>query len=205
MLADAFPERAAAPPQPTWRRAAVSGAVLVLHFLILYTLLHALVATERPRLVARKEITIYFPPKPKAEPDRKKVQQQLSPENPVAPTITTSPITIPPLPPHPPSSDQDGIGRLGRYLNNCSAGNYRALSPQEWAYCLGGMATQDHSGTVTLGDIRTLWEKQHPKSLPNPKEADGFVACPHDDPRRRMGLPCFQHNGERPSVSNGQQ
>jgi hypothetical protein len=142
---------------------------------------------------------------PKAEPEKKKPEpptEAVTP--PVSPFDTTAPITIPP--PRPRSGDEDGLGRFGRYLNNCSAGNYEKLTPQEWADCLGGLATRRDPGTVTLGDVRTLWEKQHPpKPRANPDDADGFVECAHNDPKRLMGLPCFQHNGRRPTILNGQQ
>jgi hypothetical protein len=203
MLADAFPERNQPPPL-SWRRSGVGITVLLLHLIVLYGLLHAVVVSLRPKATTQ-EITILFPAQPKTEPKEKREPPPPSSVDEI-PRENTAPITIPPLISKPHSTEEDGIGRLGRYLNNCSAGNYKALSDQEWADCLGGMATRDRDGnTIRLGDVRTLWEKQHPKSVPNPKEATGFVACAHDDPNRLKGLPCFQHDGERPSVLNGQQ
>jgi hypothetical protein len=203
MLADAFPERNPQPPL-SWRRSGVGVAVLLLHLILLYALLHAVVASIRPKPTAQ-EITILFPAQPKKQPKEKQPPPPPSSIDQV-PRENTAPITIPPLIRKPHSTEDDGIGRLGRYLDNCSAGNYGALSEQEWANCLGGMATRDRNGdTIKLGDVRTLWEKQHPKTVPDPKEAKGFVGCAHDDPKRLMGLPCFQYNGEKPSVANGQQ
>jgi hypothetical protein len=204
MLADVFPERSR-PPELNWRRTSVGIAVALLHFIILYGLLHGIVMTRRA-VPASREITILFPEPPKT-PEKNKEEDKKPPSVTAVEPDNTAPITIPPVTtvkPH--STEDDGIGRLGRYLNNCSAGNYNALSPQEWANCLGGMATQDRNGdTIRLGDVRTLWEKQHPKKVINPKEANGFVECARSDPRYRMGVPCFQYSGDRPSIANGQQ
>jgi hypothetical protein len=204
MLADVFPERNQPPPL-SWRRSAVSAAVFLLHLLLLYGLLHAVAVTRRSKTLTPEEITILFPTQRKTESEKKTEPQPLPTVNEIPPD-TTAPITIPRLTTKPHSTEDDGIGRLGRYLNNCSSANYGSLTEQEWANCLGGMATQDRNGnTIKLGDVRTLWEKQHPKATPNPNEATGFGECAHDDPRRRMGLPCFQHDGDRPSILNGQQ
>jgi hypothetical protein len=205
MLADALPERAF-PPTQNRRRLAAAAIVAVLHFVFLYALLQAISIQAVPRILKEVvPITIWLPQPPKKETEKKKPEPPPAAVAPAEPVIRTAPITVPQIPVRPHSTEDEGFGRLGRYLNNCSAGNYAALTPQEWANCLGGMATRDHN-TVTLGQVRTLWELQHPgQAPPNPKEATGFGECAHNDPNRLMGLPCFQHNGEKPSVANGQQ
>lgn len=205
MLADALPERA--PPKPDAQRRIVAAAIVaLLHAVFLYALLQAINIHAVPKILKQVvPITIWLPPPPQKEEEKKKPELPPTAVAPAEPIIRTAPITVPDIPVRPHTTEDDGIGKLGRYLNNCSAGNYSALSKQEWADCLGGMATRDH-GTVTLGQVRTLWELQHPpKAPPNPKEATGFGECAHNDPNRLMGLPCFQHNGEKPSVANGQQ
>jgi hypothetical protein len=207
MLADAFPERAfAVAPNPR-RRAGVAVAVALLHLILLYGLLHAVNIRALPKAVIERTITIWLPPKPpKAEPKKEKETQPLpSLEAPTVREPRTAPITVVPLPARPKPSDEDGMKKLGRYLENCSAGNYAALTQQEWANCLGGIGTKDPN-TVRLGDVHTLWEAQHPAKAPaNPNDATGFGECAHNDPKRLMGLPCFQHDGQKPSVLNGQQ
>jgi hypothetical protein len=204
MLADVFPTRSG-PPRQGWQRTGATAAVVALHLLLLFLLLNAVVAGHREKLIPTREIEIFFPQPPKSEK-----KEKVPPKPPDITAIqpeTTAPITIPPLTtarPH--ASEDDGIGRLGHYLNNCSAGNFGALSQQEWANCLGGMATIDRNGnTIKLGDVRSLWEKQHPQQQVNPNEAHGFVECAAGDPRKLMGVPCFQFNGNKPSVANGQQ
>lgn len=207
MLADAFPERAAPAPDHR-RRAGMAALALLLHAVLLYGLLHAINVRAVQKVVAQVPVTIWFPlTPPKKEPDKKKPEPEAAPQTPAAQEPKTAPITIPRSVLVRPHSDEDGIGKLGRYLDNCSAGNYERLSPQEWANCLGGMATRDHNGnTIKLGDVRTLWEMQHkPPPQPDAKQATGFGECAHDDPRRLQGLPCFQHNGDAPTISNGRQ
>jgi len=208
MLADAFPERAAAAKADNRRRAIAAVAVGLLHAFFLLALIRAVAVHGIDKVIPRAPIEIiYLLQPPPAATDKKKQEEQHAPEIiPANREPTTAPITIAPLPPRPRSSDEDGIGKLGHYLDNCSSGNYQALSQQEWANCLGGLATRDKSGTVKLGDVRTLWEMQHPPPPPaNPKQADGFVDCARNMPQRNLGLPCFQHDGQRPSVQNGQQ
>jgi hypothetical protein len=203
MLADAFLERAATEPY-NWRRAGAAVGVAFLHLLFLYVLLHAVTVFVAPKMLKQVPVTIWLPQPPKKNLEEKK---PLPPPPVEARSVEpkTAPITIPNVPAARPHSDEDGMGRLGHYLNNCGAANYSALSEQEWANCLGGMATRDGK-TITLGQLKTLWEMQHPPKAPaNPREATGFGECAHDDPRRLMGLPCFQHNGDKPSVLNGQQ
>jgi hypothetical protein len=201
MLADAFPERAHPDPQP-WRRAAIVAGVALLHLLFIFVLLEAANVKIVPQIVKREPITIWLPPpKPKLEPQKKK-QEKEQQEIDASKPLHTAPITVPP-PSNAPPTDKDGLGRFGRYLKNCSAADYDKLTPQEWANCLGGAATQDN--TVKFGNITTPWERQHPQPFINPKEAHGFGGCAHDDPRRLKGMDCFQMSGQKPSTSNGQQ
>jgi hypothetical protein len=207
MLADAFPERASRQPQ-TRRRAGTAALVILLHVIVLYGLVQAVYVQVSPqKLIERIPVTIWMPlTPPKKAPEKKKEvtpSQQIDASR--VPIMRTAPITMPPTPARPHSTDEDGFGKFGRYLNNCSEGNYSALSKQEWANCLGGYATRGDS-PVRIGDVQTLWEQQHPPPpKANPKEAHGFGECAHNDPKRLMGLPCFQHNGDAPSVENGQQ
>lgn len=208
MLADALP-KATVPARQPWRRASVIAAVALVHFVFLYVLLHAVGIPLPPKLAKQEPITIWFLLQPKQEPQKKKPEpERQNVEQPSPPEVRIAPITLPPPRiPKAPSSNEDGLGKLGRYLNNCSQGNYGKLNEKEWDNCLGGAATQDNKdGTIRLGDVRTLWEKQHPLPPPaNPADADGFVECAHGTPQAHMGIPCFQHTGQRPSVLNGQQ
>jgi hypothetical protein len=203
MLADAFPGRAAR-QEDNRRRAAIVALVALLHVVLLYGLLHSINIRAVPKIIARTPITIWFPIPQKVEPHKQKPEELPTTEAPVA-EPRTAPITVVPARPHTNSTDEDGIGKLGRYLDNCSSGNYGALSRQAWANCLGGMATRDHN-SVQFSDIQTLWEKRHPPPAKlNSPEAHGFGECSHTDPKRLQGKPCFQWDGQAPTVQNGQQ
>src|SRR5204862_4988169 len=109
MLADALPERAF-PPTQNRRRLAAAAIVAVLHFVLLYPLLQAISILAVPRIVKEiVPITIWLPQPPTKETEKKKPEPPppaaIAPAEPV---IRTAPITLPPLPTRPHSTEDEG-------------------------------------------------------------------------------------------------
>jgi hypothetical protein len=184
------------------RRAAVGGAVLLLHVLIILALLVAL-RTPVVRDISRVgEIVLELPPAPVTSngPEKKNPlavppPKFLAPESPRA-------ITIAPIAPAAPAPEpqQGDIRALGRYLYNCSGAYYEQLSPREKEHCLANQ--WNNQGTaLTLGPAK-------------PSPFDGVIArrnaplvpmekpCPVDKPTSNLGLPCYGFGNEAPNPLN---
>jgi hypothetical protein len=184
------------------RRAAVGGAVLLLHVLVILALLIAL-RTPVVRDISRVgEIVLELPPAPVTStgPEKKNPlaippPKFLAPESPRA-------ITIAPVAPSAPAptQPQGDIRALGRYLYNCSGAYYEQLSPREKAHCLANQ-WNNQGPALTLGPAQpspfdAVIARRNAPFVPAEKP------CPLDHPNANLGLPCFGPGSGAPNPLN---
>ena len=184
------------------RRAAVGGAVLLLHVLVILALLVAL-RTPMVREISRVgEIVLELPPAPVTStgPEKKNPlaippPKFLAPESQRA--ITIAPIAPSAPAPAPPQGD---IRALGRYLYNCSGTYYEQLSPREKAHCLANQ-WNNQGPALTLGPAKpspfdAVIARRN--AAPVPME----TPCPVDKPTANLGTPCYNFGNEAPNPLN---
>ena len=92
----------------------------------------------------------------------------------------------------PPAVNYNGLRDLGSYMNNCSAGNYGALSERELAHCIGDLWDQPGRGQATFRlpkEPDSVWKRQKEKEkAPAPP---GEHECKQGSLNSNLGLPCF--------------
>jgi hypothetical protein len=143
-----------------WRRVATGSVVFLLHLLLVLALLTA-TGIVPLRVGAVHEIVLTLPAPPPVK-QKEKVQLPVVPERvPIPetsfPTFQPQAITVLPPPPttHKEETPEGDIGALGRYLFNCSAENFEALSQQDRSHCLANKwekGKQDHE--PVLGQVK---------------------------------------------------
>ncbi len=180
-------------PVPAQRAIAVA-AVLALHLLLIWLLLQATSIVIAPPAILRElPITLWLMPTEKPKPP--KAQEKEKKKEGVQPVPQS---LAPPLAPPegaPPASDYNGLRALGRYMNNCSAGKYEALSPRELAHCLGNQWNGPARGQAALRlgtEPDSVWKSQMDKK----KKAVPPIEhqCPLGSKNDQLGLPCFFGN-----------
>jgi len=180
-------------PVPAQRAIAIA-AVLALHLLLIWLLLRATyVVIAPPPLLRELPITLWLAPAEKPKPP--KPQEKEKKKEGVAPVPqSTAPLFAPPSG-APPATDYNGLRALGRYMNNCSAGNYEALSPRELAHCLGNQWNEPGRGQATLrlgNEPDSIWKRQMDKK--KAPVAPMEHQCPLGSKNDQLGLPCFFGN-----------
>ncbi len=173
------------------QRAIAVAAVVLLHILLMWLLLRATsIHLTLPPAFRELPITVYLQPAPKpklppAKPEQKK-KVTLAP-----PVKRATGIAQPPAPAAPqPAQPYNGLMALGRYLNNCSSGNYEQLSSLEWAHCLGDQWPDPGERPLLLGaQAPSIWktQKDQQKAPVQPFETQ----CPQNSPNSNLGLPCY--------------
>ena len=176
-------------PVPAHRAIAIA-AVLALHLLLIWLLLRATyIAVAPPAFVRELPITIWLTPAEKPKPSRpaekkKKIGVASFPRSALPPNAPPAGA--------PPASDYNGLRALGRYLNNCSAGNYEALSPRELAHCLGNRwngRAQDQAKLRLGEEPDSVWKRQMDKKMAPARPMEH--QCPLGSKNDQLGLPCF--------------
>lgn len=181
---------------PAQRAIAVAGVIL-LHILLIWLLLRATeLHITLPPVIEQSPITIFLPttpkptkpvPKPKVKEKAKKPKKVPA----VPPVKHAAGIPQPAAPSAPaPAEPFNGLRALGRYLNNCSSGNYQALSALDWAHCLGNIWPAPGERPLLLGaEPPSIWktQKQRQKAPSKPFEH----ICDSSAPNANLGLPCY--------------
>ena len=177
-------------PVPAQRAIAIA-AVLALHLLLIWLLLQATtIVISPPQILRELPITLWLAPAQKPKPPKPQEKEEKKEGG----TAVGHAITAPLAPPEgaPPASDYNGLRALGRYMNNCSAGNYEALSRRELAHCLGNQWNQPGQGQAQLRlgkEPDSIWKRQmDKKKAPVPPIEH---ACPLGSKNDQLGLPCF--------------
>ncbi|MBU6444306.1 MAG: hypothetical protein KGR48_10385 [Alphaproteobacteria bacterium] len=174
-------------------RAVAIAAVLALHLLLIWLLLRATyVVITPPPLLRELPITLWLAPAEKPKPPKPQDKEKKEGE-----TAVPHAITAPLSPPEgaPPTSDYNGLRALGRYMNNCSAGHYEALSQRELAHCLGNQWNEpgQRQGRLRLGkESDSIWKRQMDKK--RAPAAPMEHECPLGSKNDQLGLPCFFGN-----------
>lgn len=178
------------PGQPPAQRAIAIAAVVLLHLVLVWFLLRATIVEITPPAFFRElPITIWLqtsptpkPPEPKAK-EKKKEEGAVPVERAIGP-IFTAPSGAPS------ESEYNGLRALGRYLNNCSGGDYEALSAREWAHCLGNQWTGPTEAPVTLGiEAPSPWKLDLEKRKAPPAQVEH--ECDQNSFNEHLGLPCY--------------
>ena len=177
-------------PVPAQRAIAIA-AVLALHLLLILFLLRATyVAVAPPPLLRELPITLWLAPAEKPKPPKPQEMEQKKQGETAVRHAITAPLSMPEG--APPPSDYNGLRALGRYMNNCSAGNYDALSRRELAHCLGNQWNEPGQGQARLRlgtEPDSVWKRQMDKRKAPvaPMEHE----CPLGSKNDQLGLPCF--------------
>ena len=173
-------------------RAVATVLVILLHLVLVWLLLRATIIQITPKtLFEPKAITIWLKPAPeKKKPEPQKEKKVVTPA-PVQKLF--GPIVVPPS--APPPEQYNGLRSFGRYLNNCSAGNYEALSAKELAHCIGNKWTGPHGKSLRLGsEPSSPWKTQmeQKKKPSKPIEHE----CAQGSRNANLGLPCYDFSGQ---------
>jgi hypothetical protein len=173
-------------------RAVAAALVVLLHLLLLWLLLRATITNVVPLAAFRPEaITIWLKPAP--EKKKPKPEEKKKPETVPPVTKFSIPFSVPPA--APPASNYNGLRAFGRYLNNCSSGNYEALSSREWAHCLGNQWNAPGEATLTLGpEAPSEWKRQMDKRKKPAKPIEH--ECAQGSLNSNLGLPCYDFSGQ---------
>jgi hypothetical protein len=183
------------------RRAAIGGAVLLLHFLLLLVLLAAFQPHLLREALGEREIVISLP----VTAEAKRPPSDSVPPTFIRPEEAPRPITAPsleeeaPLKPAAPAQPQGDIGALGRYLYNCSGTYYEKLSAKEKAHCLINKWEGQDGPSLTLGPTKpspfnSVVAGRNAPAVPIEKP------CPTDKPTANLGMPCYDFGGHAPLV-----
>lgn len=171
-------------------RAVAIALVALLHLLLLWLLLRATI-THAPRVPVFREkpITVWLQTAPKEKPPQPEPEKKEKKEG--AAPVTRS--IGPPAPAPtgaPPDSEYNGIRALGRYLTNCSAGNYEQLSDRDLAHCLGNQWGKPGEGKLRLGaQPPSVWKRQMDQRKKPARKLEH--ECASDKPGSNLGLPCY--------------
>ena len=171
----------------------IAAAVLValLHLVLVWLLLQATVTQIAPPPLFRAlPITIWLKTSPTPKPPEPKPKEKKKERGPAPVRRAIGPI-LPAPSGAPPESDYNGLRALGRYLNNCSAGNYEALSPKEWAHCLGNQWTGSVEAPLVLGpEPDSPWKLELEKRKAPPRKVEH--ECENSF-NAHLGLPCYNY------------
>jgi hypothetical protein len=185
------------------RRAAIGGAVLLLHFLVLLALLAAFQPHLLRQAFGEREILVTLPvTEPKRNPQQ---PSDMVPPTFLTPEAAPRPITAPsleealPTKPAEPAQPQGDIGALGRYLYNCSGTYYEKLSAKEKAHCLVNKWDGETGPSLTLGPAKaspfsSVVAGRNAPAVPIEKP------CPTDKPTANLGMPCYDFGDHEPLV-----
>lgn len=167
--------------------------VAVLHLLLVWFLVEAtLVEIKAPRSFHVAPITLWLRPAPIHKKPEPKAKENFHPLKPApAPVEHAKGPATPPTSAPPPTSDYNGLRALGRYLDNCSAGRYWALSNRELAHCLGNHWDKpDDTKRLRLGKMPpSIWEREMKRRKAPPGKVEG--ECPLGSQQNRLGMPCY--------------
>ena len=178
------------PGQSPAQRAIAVAAVLLLHVVLIWLLLRATIVHIAPPAIFRAlPITIWLQTAPKPKPPEPNPQEKEEKEGPAPVERAIGPPLSAPAG-VPPSEEYNGLRALGRYLNNCTAGNYEKLSAKEWAHCLGNQWQGPGEAPLTLGiESPSEWKTQMDKRKAPPRKVEH--ECDQGTLNSNLGLPCY--------------
>lgn len=167
--------------------------VALLHLLLVWLLLRASLIEIAPRKIFHEApITLWLQTAPEHKKPEPKPEEKPKKEKPAPAPVKRAigpPVPAPSV--APPSSEYNGLRALGRYLNNCSAGNYEALSQRDLAHCLGNIwGPSNETKQLRLGqEPPSVWKTQKEREKAPPRKLE--TQCPVGSPNSNLGLPCY--------------
>ncbi|HEX3810547.1 MAG TPA: hypothetical protein VHW02_12715 [Rhizomicrobium sp.] len=184
------------------QRLAVGAVVALLHLIAIFLLIRAGMIPIPPALQFHElPITIWLnPPKksPVKAPQKPKpvVQPIPTPEPVINQTLRSIQINPQTLPP---ATDYNGMHALGRYMKNCSNGDYGYLSKGEWHLCLGS-PTQAQMAVGLGQEAPSIWQQQ--RDAARKPEAPFEAPCPLGSRNSNTGVPpCHSFSGSALGLS----
>lgn len=167
--------------------------VALLHLVLVWLLLKASLIEIAPRLIFHEApITLWLQTAPEHKTPAPKPEEKPKTEKPAPAPVKRAigpPIPAPSV--APPSSEYNGLRALGRYLNNCSAGNYGALSERDLAHCLGNIwGPPNETQRLRLGqEPPSVWKSEKDREKAPARKLE--TECPPGSPNSHLGLPCY--------------
>ena len=171
-------------------RAVAILLVALLHLVLLWLLIRATGFHVTAPLVFREQpITLWLQTAPKEKPPQPEPKTKEKPEG-AAPVTRSIGPPIPAPTGAPPASDYNGLRALGRYLTNCTAGNYESLSRRDLAHCLGNRWGKPGEAPLRLGiEPPSEWKAQLDERKKPARKLE--KECPQGTPKSNLGLPCY--------------
>lgn len=170
-----------------------AALVALLHLVLIWFLLRAtIIQVAPPALLRALPITVWLKPAPAPKPPQPKEKER---KNKVegAPPVSRAIGPILPAPSAaPPASEYNGLRALGRYLHNCSAGDYEALSTREWKHCLGNQWAGPAELPLRLApEPQSRWKLELEKRKAPPRKVEH--ECDQNSFNAHLGLPCYNY------------